>query len=242
MSKDCFFLPYQRGFLVFGHDTTPTRNPYENPLTDTFYTYAPLYGAFSSATGEFLDSTIGELNSSIGQAYGIGFARHHVGNLACDYETGLCAWVQWLVPEITLSNGRSIPLEHYWNPAMISTSIRHRRYSLPLECERSVLYDSAGAKVVGVILTPKHVYVSWHVKERGVPLGREEGGFRVIQKYDIATARCVGQWSVPSYYRGQRLRNIMWNRQLETVVGLYQGALETTLVYYNLDELSTERR
>lgn len=72
------------------------RNPYENPLQDTFYTYAPLYGAFSLETGFFLDSTVGALNEKIGQQYGLGLAIHDPWHMSCDQKTDLCAWVQCL--------------------------------------------------------------------------------------------------------------------------------------------------
>lgn len=241
ISRGCFFLPYRRGFLAIGYDTPP-EHPYDNPLSDTFYTYAPLYGAFSTETGMFLDSTIGELNPRVGKAYGFGLANHYPSQMSCDYQSGQCAWIQWLVPEIQLGNGRSIPLEHYWNPTMVYADREMPRSSLPEACERSVILDSAGAMVDEVIMVPDYVYVLWWVKKKGVPLNDFEKGYIVLQKYSLATAQCIGKWLLPNYYGDQKFLRLCVDRHKQVLAGLYQGVRNTTLVYYDLREVPQSQR
>lgn len=238
VGKGRFYLPFRRGYLSMGSDTSIAHNPYENPIADTFYTYAPLYGAFSTETGKFLDSTIGILDEAIGRKYGLGLAIHLADHLSCDPHSGLCAWVQWLVPEIQLSDGRRIPLKHYWNGGMLDTINMSRRTTVPSAREVTYILDSAGAKVSKVMLTPQGVFVVWRVKQRGFPLDATEHGHWVVQQYDIASHMLVAESQVPRDYDGQQLVSITYDRARQQVCGLYQSARETSVVYFSLHNVS----
>ncbi|MDW8075971.1 MAG: hypothetical protein RMK00_09420 [Bacteroidota bacterium] len=234
ISKGCFWLPFRRGYLAMGSDSMMVRNPFENPLADTFYTYAPLYGAFNSETGEFLDSTLGALNETVGKRWGVGLSLHGVWHLGCNPSTGQCAWVQWLVPEIEFGDGSRIPLKHYWNNAMVE-SAEKTRSRVPTAREFSYIRDSAGAEVERVILTPAHVLVLWKVKKRGYPLHDDDHGFWVVQQYDLQTKTLKGEWQLPREHEKQRLVDIVWDAARKSVAGLYQGPWKTSMVYYALD-------
>ncbi len=234
LSKERFYVPFRRGYLAMGSDSNMVKNPYENPLRDTFYTYAPLYGAFSLQTGEFLDSTVGELNEKIGQRYGLGLAFPDPWHMSCDQQTALCAWVQWLSDAIELSEVRRIPLRHYWNPSMLDTTSAKRRSAVPKAREVRYILDSAGAKVVRVLLTPSSVYVLWKVKEHGFALNDREHGFYVLQEYDRTVGTFKGQWQLPARYDGQQFLDIAFDARRNSIAGLYQGAWKTTLAYFDL--------
>lgn len=234
LSKERFYLPFRRGYLAMGSDTSMVRNPYENPLQDTFYTYAPLYGAFSLETGIFLDSTVGALNEKIGQRYGLGLAFHDPWHMSCDQQTDICAWVQWLSDAIEVSDGRRIPLRHYWNASMLDTTSAKRRSAVPKAREVQYFLDSAGAKVNRVLLTPSSVYVLWKVKEVGFALNDQEHGFYVLQEYDRTAGTFKGQWQLPARYNGQQLLDVAYDATRNSIAGLYQGAWKTTLAYFDL--------
>ncbi|GIV56760.1 MAG: hypothetical protein KatS3mg040_1528 [Candidatus Kapaibacterium sp.] len=234
LSKGRFYLPFRRGYLAMGSDSSMVKNPYENPLRDTFYTYAPLYGAFNSTTGQFLDSTIGELDEWVGKRYGLGLSLHDPWHLSCDQQSGLCAWVQWLVPAIEMSDGRSIPLLHYWNESMLDSQGVTRRSGVPTPREVRYLRDSAGADIRRIILTPGSVFVLWKVKERGFPLVDEEHGLWVLQEYDRIHATLKGEWQLPALVAEQHLRDVAYDAAQNRIAGLYQNAWKTSLAYYEL--------
>lgn len=234
LSKGRFYLPFRRGYLAMGSDSSMVKNPYENPLRDTFYTYAPLYGAFNSTTGQFLDSTIGELDEWVGKRYGLGLSLHDPWHLSCDQQSGLCAWVQWLVPAIEMSDGRSIPLLHYWNESMLDSQGVTRRSGVPTPREVRYLRDSAGADIRRIILTPGSVFVLWKVKERGFPLVDEEHGLWVLQEYDRTRATLKGEWQLPALVAEQHLRDVAYDAAQNRIAGLYQNAWKTSLAYYEL--------
>ncbi len=234
LSKGRFYLPFRRGYLAMGSDSSMVNNPYENPLRDTFYTYAPLFGAFSSTTGMFLDSTIGMLNERVGKRYGLGLSLHDPWHMSCDQQTGLCAWVQWLVPAIEMSDGRSIPLRHYWNDLMLDVQGDTRRSSVPTGREMRYLRDSAGADIHRIILTPGSVFILWKVKERGFQLFDEEHGLWVLQEYDRTYATLKGEWQLPGLVAEQHLRDVAYDAAQNRIAGLYQNAWKTTLAYYEL--------
>lgn len=237
VGREYFYLPYRRGYLVTGaQDTSLARNPYDNPLFDEFYTAAPLFGAFDMRFGR-LSHTLGVLNRRVGKKFGLGLAfSHDAPQFSCDQSTGLCAWVEWLVPKIYFSDGRTIPLVHYWNTQMLDTNDVTPRFSVPRAREISYIRDSAGAAVQRVILTSDQVFIFWKVKEYGYPLyDDDEQGFYVVQGYNLANGSLVGQWHLPHHYHQQRLIDIGWDPVRKQLVGLYQNAFKTTLAYYLTD-------
>ncbi|MCX8051035.1 MAG: hypothetical protein N3B17_03965 [Chlorobi bacterium] len=238
LGKENFYLPFRRGYLAMGSDTLLARNPFENPIADSFYTYAPLYGAFNLATGMFRDSTLGVLDEAIGKKHGLGLAVHGAEHLSCDQTNGLCGWVQWLVPEVQLSDGRTIKLKHYWNAGMLDTNRLSRRTAVPKAREVEYLLDSAGARVQRVILTPSSVFVLWKVKELGFPLDMPERGYWILQQYDLGTATLVAEVQLPRQYLGQGFIDIAYDASRKKIAGLYQSSLETSLVYFSLHDVS----
>jgi len=242
LSQGRFYLPFRRGYLAMGSDSSMVINAYENPLRDTFYTYAPLYGAFDANTGDFLDSTIGALDERVSKRYGLGLSLHEPWHLSCDQQTGICAWVQWLSQTIEMSDGRTIPLRHYWNASMLDSMEMKRRSAVPKAREVSYILDSAGAKVERVVLTPSSVFVLWKVKEYGYPLEDREHGFYVLQEYDRERGRFTGEWQLPAQYNEQSLIGIAYDQAQNQIAGLYQGTWKTTLAYYGLPHLKQSSR
>ncbi len=198
-----------------------------NPITSSFYDFAPLFFAFNYETGEFtrIIGRLGDSHKKLAMGYYmcmpvISFVPKE------DY-----CFVQSLSEFIETSK-RKIEIKSYFESSLLPQNVRPVDSLPDVEFYR-LISDSAKAMILDITYLKDKIYLLWKLKEKNKSFYDSE--LLIIQKYDFSTGNLIEERLVPGNYYGFKFSTHFFDSNTNSFYCLYYNSLNTLIIEYILN-------
>ncbi len=219
-------LTLYKGYPTVGFNKPVDTSFYLNPITPSFYDFAPLFCSFNYETGEFI-----RYYGKVGMSHGkLGTGYFMCMPLIAFDQRGKYYIAQNL-SDFVETDSTVLKIKSYFEESLL---VQHLKPvdSLPDISFYYLISDSNKARILDIIAYKKNLILLWRLKEKNKTINESE--LMLLQIYNIENKTLEKELVLPYTYRGSKFSTHFFNPQKSELYALYYNSRQTLVVKYEL--------